>query len=128
LDAYGLAKARLKFLRQAVNTLFRVFALNHASARAGNQPFKEVQYLLRIHDPAYQTADAIELELAWLAAMRQDAKLPVPEPVPTLDGRLLIQVSIPGIPGERTCSLLRWLRDGPLRKAFGLVTTGHRDG
>lgn len=44
----------------------------------------------------------------WLAAMRRDADLPVPEPVPALDGRPLTQASMLGVPGERNCSLLRW--------------------
>jgi Ser/Thr protein kinase RdoA (MazF antagonist) len=124
LDDYGLADARFAFLRQAGNTLFRVSAVDRTPATAGNGPFKEGQYLLRIHQPDYQTADAIELELAWLAAMRRDADLPVPEPVPTLDGRLLTQVSIPGIPGKRNCSLLRWLKGRFLAKGIG--TRHHR--
>ena len=110
LDAYGLADARFKLLRQAGNTLFRVLASDPTPPVAANDVFEEDQYLLRIHQPGYQATDAIELELAWLAAMCRDAHLPVPEPVPTLDGRLLMRVSIPGVPEERNCSLLRWLK------------------
>ena len=98
LNAYGLADARFKLLRQAGNTLFRVYAVN-PGATTNSELYAPGQYLLRIHQPGYQTSEAIELELAWLAAMRRDANLPVPEPVSTLDGRLLIQVSIPGIAG-----------------------------
>jgi Ser/Thr protein kinase RdoA (MazF antagonist) len=83
-----------------------------------NDLYEEGQYLLRIHQPDYQTTDAIELELAWLAAMCRDRNLPVPEPVPTLDGRLLTQVSIPGIPGERNCSLCRWLKGRSITKGI----------
>jgi Ser/Thr protein kinase RdoA (MazF antagonist) len=50
------------------------------------------------------------LELTWLAAMRQDADLPVPEPIPCLDGSLLTQVSIPGTNDTRYCSLLCWVK------------------
>jgi Ser/Thr protein kinase RdoA (MazF antagonist) len=109
LNAYGLYGASLSFLRQAGNTLFRVNdAYPAAVSRA--ELYTPGQYMLRIHQPGYQTTGALELELAWLAAMRREEDLPVPEPVSALDGRLLIQVSIPGIPRERNCSLLRWVR------------------
>jgi Ser/Thr protein kinase RdoA (MazF antagonist) len=110
LDSYGLAGARFKLLRQAGNTLYRVYAARTAFEVEGNELYVPGQYMLRIHEPGYQATGAIELELAWLAAMCREANLPVPEPLPALDGRLLIQVSTPGIPGERNVSLLRWLK------------------
>jgi Ser/Thr protein kinase RdoA (MazF antagonist) len=115
LDAYGLSEADFRFLRQAGNTLFRV---NEASPAHTSKAelYTPGQYLLRIHQPGYQTTEAIELELAWLAAMRRDADLPVPEPIATLDGSLLAQVSIPGIPGQRNCSLLRWVKGRPVSR------------
>jgi Ser/Thr protein kinase RdoA (MazF antagonist) len=64
-----------------------------------------------VHESGYQKTAAIELELAWLAAMRRDADLPVAEPVPSLDGRLLLPISFPGVPTTRNCSLLRWIKD-----------------
>jgi Ser/Thr protein kinase RdoA (MazF antagonist) len=120
LDTYGLADARFRFVLQAGNTLFRVYDPRPDPAKMENGLFEEGQYLLRIHYPSYQTADAIELELAWLAALRRDAGLPVPEPIPTLDGGLLTQVSIPGIPEERNCSLLRWMKGRLLTKGIGV--------
>ena len=120
LADYGLADAPFRFLRQAGNTLYRVYAPDPAPIRMENDLFEPGHYLLRIHQPGYQATDAIELELAWLAALRQDADLPVPEPVPTLDGRLLTQVSIPGIPGERNCSLLRWLKGRSVTRGAGV--------
>ena len=42
--------------------------------------------------------------------MRQEADLPVPEPIPCLDGSLLTQASIPGTNDTRYCSLLRWVK------------------
>lgn len=119
LDAYGLAGARFKFVRDAGNTMFRVYASDLAPAKAATDLYEEGQYLLRIHQPGYQTTDAIELELSWLTGMCRDADLPVPEPVPTLDGKLLTQVSISGIPEERNCSLLRWLKGRFLTNEIG---------
>ncbi len=110
LDSYGLAGARFKLLRQAGNTLYRVYAAGGIHEAERNELYVPGQYMLRIHEPGYQASGAIELELAWLSAMCRDASLPVPEPLPALDGRLLFQVSTPGIPEERNVSLLRWLR------------------
>ena len=115
LNAYGLSTARFTFLRQAGNTLFRVNEASH-TITAKSELYTPGQYLLRIHQPGYQTTEAIELELAWLAAMCRDANLPVPEPFPTLDGKLLTQVSIHGIPGQCNCSLLRWLKGREIKK------------
>jgi Ser/Thr protein kinase RdoA (MazF antagonist) len=108
LEAYELGETRLKFIHYAGNVLFRVFESN--SSPLANDLYHADQYMLRIHEPGYQASESIELELAWLAAMCRDANIAVPQPVPTLDGRLLTQVSIPGIPGAHNCSLLRWIR------------------
>lgn len=109
LNAYGLSDVRFKLLRQAGNTLFRVNEVNPIPT-TNVELYTPGQYMLRIHQPGYQTTEAIELELTWLAAMCRDANLPVPEPISTPDGKLLTKVSIPGIPGQRNCSLFRWLK------------------
>ncbi len=109
LEAYGIGEAPFTLIRQAGNTLFQVRApgLRPCSTRGLFEPHK---YLLRVHEPGYQSPDALELELAWLAAMRREAGLPVPEPVPALDGRLLVSAAVPGIPQGRYCSLLCWVQ------------------
>ena len=109
LAGFGIAEAHFALLRQAGNTLFRVYTPVRDDERAG-ELFEPGQYLLRIHEPGYQEPEAIELELAWLFAMRREADLPVPEPVPALDGQLLLPVSLPGIPQTRNYSLLRWVK------------------
>ncbi|MBN2550420.1 MAG: phosphotransferase [Anaerolineales bacterium] len=114
LTAYGLRDAPFKFVHQAGNTLYRVYD-PHPTSHSITSPadpdlFEPGQYLLRLHQPGYQERAGIQLELEWLAAMRREAGLPVPEPVPALDGRLLVQVELPGIPQERDVSLLRWVK------------------
>ena len=115
LQAYDLCEPRLTFLRQLGNTLYQV---NEANPTHSHKPdtYAPGQYLLRIHHPTYQTPAAIELELDWLATMCHQADLPVPEPLPTLDGKLCTQVATPGIPGKRVCSLLRWVKGKELRR------------
>jgi len=97
LPQYGLGDAQLVFVAYSENAVFRV-----DSPRG--------RYALRIHRPGYQTDASLDSELAWLAALRQDVGLPVPEPRPSLDGRLRVQASMPGIPGPRNVSLLAWIR------------------
>jgi Ser/Thr protein kinase RdoA (MazF antagonist) len=116
LDEYGLGRARLELLRQAGNTLFRVVDEDAPRARVRDDLFSEGRYLLRVHHAGYQTAGAVALEMEWLAALRRDAGVAVPEPVPTLDGRLTAEVEAPGVPGKRNCSLLRWLTGRLVRK------------
>ncbi len=86
LADYGLADARIKLVRHAGNSVYRIFEADPAPAE--NDLYLPGQYLLRVHMPDYQATDALELELAWLAALRRDANLPVQQPVPTLDGKL----------------------------------------
>ena len=110
LDSYGLAEASCSLVVQAGNTLYRI----HDQARrfpspAGNL-YAQDQYLLRIYAHGWQAAEASQLELDWLVAMRREADLPVQEPIPNLSGALLMRVAIPGLPEPRQCSLLRWVK------------------
>lgn len=118
LEAFGIDEERLVLFRQAGNTLFRVYARPSPMPETPATLFEEGQYLLRVHQPGYQEPDAIELELAWLSAMRRESGLPVPEPVPAVDGRLMVPVSVRGVPGARNCSLLRWVRGRVLANRF----------
>jgi Ser/Thr protein kinase RdoA (MazF antagonist) len=120
LGEYGTGNARLRLLRQAGNTVFRVWMDDLPKGGADADLFEEGQYLLRVHQPGYQETEAIELELAWLTAMRREADLPVPEPIATLDGRWLLPVSDSAVPGTRNCSLLRWVKGRSVANRFGL--------
>lgn len=51
---------------------------------AAGEPF-----MLRVHRPEYQTEISINSELAWLAALSRDTDLPISEPLPGGDGKLL---------------------------------------
>jgi len=110
LEEYDLAVTRVHFLKHAGNTMFRVVEAKPGHAGETGGLFVDGQYLLRIHQPGFQTADAIAVELAWLAALRRDAGAPVPEPVLTRKGRLLTAVALPGVPGTLDCSLLKWVK------------------
>ena len=107
LDAYGLTGARLTFQQYSANVVFRVDAPGHVPFRDEQSLYVPNRYALRVL--AISDLDTIASELTWLAALRREADLPVPEPVPTLDGRLFITVRTSGVPHGRVVSLLRWV-------------------
>ena len=113
LRAFGFKGARLRLMVDAGNTTYRVRALGRA-APEGDLYVGDC-YSLRLHQPGYQRDGAIDSELAWLSAL-SSAGLPVPQPIPTVDGDLSVEVSVPGVPSARRCSLLRWVRGRMARK------------
>lgn len=52
---------------------------------------------------------AVRSQMLWLSDLRNDTRLPVPEPVPTLDGSLVGRVKVESVPTSRTFALLRWI-------------------
>lgn len=106
LDAYGMGDAHLSFIQYAENIIYRVDVPGFISAGDEN-PYIPNRYVLRIH--AMGDTEAIASELTWLAALNQEAGLPVPAPVPTPDGKFLTSIITPGIPHGRVISLMRWV-------------------
>jgi Ser/Thr protein kinase RdoA (MazF antagonist) len=96
LQHYGLPDARLIFLRDVDNTLYRVEAADQ-------------RYVLRMHSVERHSPAALRSELHWLAALRHEAGLLVPEPALTRDGAVFVDVAAPDVPQPRRCVLLRWL-------------------
>ncbi|KPK89010.1 MAG: hypothetical protein AMJ88_18185 [Anaerolineae bacterium SM23_ 63] len=107
LDAYGLTNSRLVFLHYEGNVVFRVDAQHPAVVVDKVNPYVPNRYVLRIL--SISDADTIRSELTWLAALRRDAGLSVPEPIPTLGWKLLIPITTPGVPHGRVVTLLRWV-------------------
>jgi Ser/Thr protein kinase RdoA (MazF antagonist) len=106
LAAYPLADPRLRFVAHGENTTFQV------SARADDGAVE--RFLLRVHRPVrhgrfIDSDAAIAAELRWLAALRAETDLLVPQPLFTRDGELTTTASAPGVRRPRTCSILRWM-------------------
>jgi Ser/Thr protein kinase RdoA (MazF antagonist) len=57
---------------------------------------------LRLHRPGYQSPGAIRSELWWMARLA-DAGVPVPRPIPALDGAIVVQA------GARAASVVSWV-------------------
>lgn len=109
LEQYGMGSAQFALARYSGNTLYRVHSSKTATRPDRENLFIPGQFLLRVHWAGYRNAKAIQLELEWIRSLRKDCNLPVPEPVHTKEGDLLIEVSHPGVPESRYCSLLRWV-------------------
>jgi Ser/Thr protein kinase RdoA (MazF antagonist) len=119
LEAYGLRGARLTFVQYTANIVYRVDAPGPASVAGERGPYVPNRYLLRVL--CTSNLEGVQGEMTWLAALSREAGLPVPAPVPTLDGKLVTRIATPGVPQGRLVSLMRWI-DG--RR----LTTGFRPG
>jgi len=107
LDEYGMTGANLTFQHYGGNVIFRVEMPGLGSSKDECGYYIPNRYNLRIltmNNPQFTLS-----EMTWLAALRHEAGLPVPEPVPTLDGKLLTTVTMPGVPQGKVISLMRWV-------------------
>lgn len=119
LEDYGITEARLRLMVDAGNTTYRVKAVDPNPV--GGSLYVDGCYSLRLHQPGYQNEGAVDSELEWLYAL-SEAGLPVPQPLTTIEGELSVEVSVPGVPVARRCSLLRWVKG---RMAPKLVRPWH---
>ena len=116
LEAYGLEGAPLTFLQYEGNVIYRVDAPRPAHIEGKGSPYLDDRFVLRVLTTS--DAEAVASELTWLDALSREAGLPVPQPVPTLEGELLIRVTTPGAPQGRLVSVMRWLDGRRLTKGF----------
>ena len=82
----------------------------------GPGPYVPNRYLLRVLCTDHW--EVAKGELIWLAALSREAGLPVPEPVPTLEGELMTRIATPGVPEGRLVSLMRWVDGRRLTTGF----------
>jgi Ser/Thr protein kinase RdoA (MazF antagonist) len=116
LEAYGLGGARLTFLQYTANIIYRVDVPGPVLNEGDPGPYVPNRYLLRVlYTSQWEGAKG---EMTWLAALSREAGLPVPEPVPTLEGELLARIAAPGAPEERIVSLMRWIDGRRLTTGF----------
>ena len=110
LSRYGLNHARLELIQHTDNTTFQVQLPTAAMPFTPERSlYADSAYLLRVHRADYLRDGEIASELDWLKALRRDIQLPVPEPMLTLKGKPWNVVKVPGVPGNRICTITRWL-------------------
>lgn len=84
----------------AMNVIFRVEGLMDDAPGV---------FALRIKAYGQESTELIEGEMQWLAAIRRDMDLAVPEPVAAQDGALVQEVEVAQVPGGKQCVLYRWV-------------------
>lgn len=103
LEQYGLQDARIRFLKEG----YRPPLLVVSPARG---KFVLHMYPLpRSSEDVLRSEDGLRSQLQWQSALRREAQLPVPEPIPNAEGSLTSYVSVEGVPNPRYCVLLRWV-------------------
>src|SRR5690349_16431923 len=94
LTHYDIGGARLSLLAHRDNTVFRV-TVSRRPNRLEEDPFDRLddnRFVLRICDRSGPSIEILQSELLWLAALRRETDLVVPEPVPTRNGSLVVEV------------------------------------
>ena len=76
---------------------------------AVDDPVSGERTVLRIHRHGYHDGAAIESELAWLDALREEAGVRTPHVLPTPDGRRLLAMEEAGSPDPRHVVRFEWL-------------------
>jgi len=110
LEAYGLAEAKMKYLGYTGNAHYQIDTSQCAPREADEGTYWENHYILRLHQPKYQTLGAIQSELIWLEAIIRDTDLVVPEPKRNSADEWVTVTEIPGLPHPQYATLLRWVK------------------
>ena len=117
IAAYGLSQASMKFLGYSGNTHYQIDSSRCAPREPAEGKYWENHYILRLHQPNYQTLEAIRSELLWLEAIIHDTDLVVPEPLKNAQGELVTITDVPGLPSPQYATLLRWVKGRKTPKA-----------
>lgn len=80
--------------------------------------------VLRVHRPGYHDRKALSSELAWMSMLSLNG-FELPQPIPSLDGRLLVEIDDPVL-GPRHLDMLSWMQGVPLGE-LGVPLTWSRE-
>lgn len=107
------AGCTIKMINHSENITYRV-----------DTPEGTPRWALRVHREGYHSRRAIESELAWVQALREDAGIHTPLPETGRNGTHVQDVAAEGVARSRHCVLFEWLEgdkpdeSGDLRKPF----------
>lgn len=109
-DEYRVGVADLVHLATHSNVLYRADLVDGR------------RLVLRVGQPASNTRGNLDIEVAWLRSLVGDTDLNVAVPVPTPDGRLVVELTV----GDqlRCCVLFTWVPGDPMGEGAG--TSGYR--
>jgi Ser/Thr protein kinase RdoA (MazF antagonist) len=98
LEKYPLVVKRVRLITNETNCIFRVDAQNGS------------KYILRITDPlGAHSVEEVRSEMMWLAALRQDTDLGIPEPLQKENGEFVVTIKIDDVPEPRHCAVFSWV-------------------
>ncbi|MGH6930959.1 MAG: phosphotransferase enzyme family protein [Dongiaceae bacterium] len=113
LPLYPLSpRATLTMINLSENVTYRV-----------DDPDNGGRSILRIHRVGYHSKAAINSEIQWMAALRQDAGVETPEPIPGRDGSVIQTLKSPELAEPRHAVMYKFLTgqeppEGELLKPF----------
>lgn len=110
LARYGIGDARLRSIDESLNAIYQVHVNGPGERASPDSEYEPRRFALRLHLPGYHSETSLRSELAWLAALRRDADVAVPEPVAAPDGETVLEMNVPGTNERRYCTLLTWVR------------------
>jgi Ser/Thr protein kinase RdoA (MazF antagonist) len=112
-------RARVRRMTSLARHALKAYAVPVVSvtplAHVSNQSFRVLaqigeQYVLRISHPRRTSVAPVCSELLWLAALRQEAGLNVPEPVRNKEAQYVTVVADAGVPRPSLCALFHWTK------------------
>jgi Ser/Thr protein kinase RdoA (MazF antagonist) len=111
LTYYDLGNGRLSMLAHRTNTIFQIHATKRREDPVSKEParIEKSRYALRLYTTSFPPEAQVTSELYWLAALRKETELVVPEPVPARNGSLITEVTVEGIPEIAHCIVFRWV-------------------
>lgn len=74
-----------------------------------DEPASGGKSILRIHRVGYHSREAINSELQWMTALRQDAGIETPEPIPAKDGSLIQLLRSPDLADPRHAVMFKFM-------------------
>ena len=111
LEQYPIKPEKVTPLVHLFNTTFKV---DTADGR----------YVVRINRPDFHSQGKIRSEMIWLAAIRRETELIVPNPLINLDGDLVTRAGVADIPEARECVVFRWVDGEFYRKKLSPAALG----
>ena len=103
LEQYDLPVSEVSLITYHFNAIYRVDTTDRR------------KFVLRVNIPGIRSPGNIQSEMEWLAALRRDTDLVVPEPLRNRGGELVTTAAAAGVPEPRHAVVFSWVPGRDLR-------------